>query len=122
MNDIQFTIIDERLKSIERLLINIQPKKKLKQTKIIDERSLEDQLQDYRNKYAPSLITDFLLYWEEGERWKKQKVFDISKRLERWKRTEEKWEQIKSQKQIKVEEKPQNKENRQNIGFSKLFD
>jgi len=122
MNEIQFTILDERLKKIEQLLLNIQPKKKIKQTKIIDNRLLEEQIEIYKNKYSPSMITDFLLYWSEGDRWKKEKVFDISKRLDRWKRQEDKWNFEKSQRYIikSTEEKPVFNIDREKSDFSRI--
>jgi len=119
----QFAIIEERLKHIELLLLNIQPKKRPRQTKLKDERPFEQQVQDHSKYFAPSMLTDFILYWSEKDRWKKEKVFDIPLRLKRWQRQQEKWDWEKSQKQElkKIEEKPVEKIERQNTGFTKLF-
>lgn len=73
METIQFTILEERLKRIENLLLNIQPKQRVKKTKIIDERSLEEQIEEFRNKYSPLMLKKFLMYWTEKDRWKKKK-------------------------------------------------
>lgn len=120
------TQIEAYLLRIIELLETLQPKpKKLRQSKIVDERSLASQLLDYTHIYSSSMITNFLLYWEEGDRWKKEKVFDVSKRLERWKRQQDKWDWERSQKQAlkKVVELPQREEReRVDTGFTKLFD
>lgn len=94
---------------------------------MVDERSLTDQVyqSNFINIYSPLMITEFLSYWNEGDRWKKEKVFDISKRLERWKRQQEKWDYEKIQKMnLKyVDERPihrEYKEVEENGGFSKI--
>jgi len=58
-----------------------------------------------KNKYSPSLLTDFTLYWEETDkkgipRWKKEKTWDTEKRLIRWQRNQEKWDYEKNQKYL----------------------
>jgi len=58
---------------------------------------------ELKNKYPPSMITDFTLYWDETDskgvpRWKKEKTWDLEKRLARWKRNQEKWDYEKNQK------------------------
>lgn len=127
MDIIQFRVIEERLKRIEELIKNIQPKpKKLRQSMIVDKINvqLEWEVDNYSNKYSPMMIKDFLLYWEEGDRWKKEKVFDVGKRLERWKRQQEKWDYERTQKQAlkKVEERPihRNEEVREDGGFNSI--
>lgn len=110
MDTIQFTIIEERLKRIESLLLNIQPKQRIKKVKVIDERPLEEQLVEFQNKYSPLMIKKFLMYWTEKDRWKKEKVFDVSMRLERWKMQEEQWDYEKSQKKVKIDEMPKYQE------------
>jgi len=110
MDTTQFTIIEERLKKIESLLLNIQPKQRVKKVKVIDERPLEEQIEDFKNKYSPLMIKKFLMYWTEKDRWKKEKVFDVSMRLERWKMQEEQWDYEKSQKKVKIDEMPKHQE------------
>ncbi|MFA4831436.1 MAG: hypothetical protein WC862_05575 [Patescibacteria group bacterium] len=114
MNNVQFSELLKRLEKIEALLLNIQPKKqKPRQTKILDPRNLQEQLESFRNKYAPSLLREFWLYWSQKtvsgkERWQLEKVFDVPKRLETWKGKEEKWQWEKEQREIlkKMDEKP----------------
>lgn len=74
----------------------------------------------YENKYSPMMIKDFLLYWEEGDRYKKEKVFDVEKRLERWKRQQDKWDWEKSQKNVKIEETPRKVIPQVNSGFNSI--
>jgi hypothetical protein len=62
-----------------------------------------DISEEIKNKYSPSLLTDFKLYWEETDaknipRWKKEKTWDLEKRLIRWQRNQEKWDYEKNQK------------------------
>lgn len=120
------TQIENQLNKIITLLKGLQPKpKKLRQSKIVDDRKLAYQIAPFVGSYPPSMINDFLLYWEEGERWRKEKVFDIPKRLERWKRQQDKWDWERSQKQAlkKVVELPQREEReRVDTGFTKLFE
>ena len=113
MDNIQFRILEERLKNVEELLQNLQPKqKKPKQVKISEFQDIREMVKPYENKYSPSMLTDFIIYWSECDRWKKEKVFDISKRLERWKRQQEKWDYERSQKQQlkSVDERPIHRE------------
>lgn len=108
MNDDQSTLVVEQLARIIELLENLQPKKKPKQVKIPDTRTLEDQILPFRGQYAPSMIQDFLLYFNEGDRWKKEKVWDLNLRLKRWKRMDEKRQHEKEARmQLKqVDEQP----------------
>ena len=74
----------------------------MKELKITDEQ---------RHKYSPRLIENFLLYWtEENEkvkqRWQFEKIFNVERRLIRWKLNQESWDRIASQKAVKVNEKP----------------
>lgn len=117
MNSNQFKIIVNRLDKIEALLLNIQPKpKKPRQTKIRETRNLEEQMRPFQSKYAPSILREFWLYWSQKtvsgkERWQLERVFDVPKRLETWKRKEEKWQWEKEQREVlkKVDEKPSEK-------------
>lgn len=128
MDNIQFRVLDERLKNIENLLKNLQPKpKKVRQSKIETNETLTfaELIKRYENKYSPMMIKDFLLYWEEGDRYRKEPVFDVEKRLERWKRQQEKWDYERSQKQSlkSVDERPIHRENfdvRQDTGFNSM--
>ncbi|MBU0596774.1 hypothetical protein KJ641_01405 [Patescibacteria group bacterium] len=113
----QFNIITERLDKIETLLKNIQPKpKKPRQTKITETRNLENQMRPFESLYAKSVLREFWLYWSQKsvsgkERWQLEKVFDVPKRLETWKRKEEKWQWEKEQREVlkKTDEKPDRK-------------
>lgn len=92
--------------------------------------TLTEQIEPLRNSYSPSLIENFLLYWDETDakgtpRWKKEKTWDISKRLERWKKQNDEWAYERSQRQQikKVEETPKQENNeieQINTGFQKL--
>jgi len=113
MNDKQFSKLIERLDKIEALLLNIQPKKRPRQTKIVDTRTLQEQMEPFRTQYASSLLREFWLYWSQKtisgkERWQLERVFDVPKRLETWKRKEEKWQWEREQREAlkKVDEKP----------------
>lgn len=73
--------------------------------------TLSEQIELYRNSYPPSMIEKFILYWDETDtkrtpRWKKEKTWDIKKRLERWKRNQEEWDYQKTQK-FNLPEQPQ---------------
>lgn len=55
----------------------------------------------------------------------KEKVFDLSMRLERWKMQEEQWDYEKSQKKVKIDETPKYqefKEVRVDEGFTPVKD
>lgn len=92
--------------------------------------TLSEQIEPFKNSYAPSMIEKFLLYWDETDqkntpRWKKEKTWDVKKRLERWKKQNDEWAYERSQRQQikKVEEIPKqvNNEIEQiNTGFQKL--
>lgn len=128
MTDAQYEELKERLERIEGLLLNIQPKKrKPRQTKIPETRSLEDQMQPYKRVYAPSILRDFWLYWSQQtksgkERWELEKVFDLPKRLETWKRNEDKWQWEKEQKEAlkKVNEKPVHRKKKESETYSEF--
>lgn len=92
--------------------------------------TLSEQIEPFKNSYAPSLIEDFTLHWietdEKGtQRWQLEKTWDVNLRLQKWKRQSEKWDYKESQRsQIKkVEEIPkhENKEVEQiETGFQKI--
>jgi hypothetical protein len=106
MDTDQFGEIKERLVRIETLLLSLQPKrKKPRQTKIVETRNLEEQMQPFKNEYSASILREFWLYWSQKtksgkERWQLEKVFDLPKRLETWKRKEDKWQWEKEQKKL----------------------
>ena len=91
---------------------------------------LSEQIEPFKNSYAPSLIDKFISYWDEVDqkntpRWKKEKTWEIKKRLERWKKQDDEWAYERSQKQQikKIEETPKQVNSEiQNIntGFQKL--
>jgi hypothetical protein len=88
--------------------INKKEKKERKKEEIYI--TLTEQIEPLRNSYPPSMIDKFILYWDETDtkktpRWKKEKTWDISKRLERWRRNQEEWDYQKSPKP-KLEEQP----------------
>jgi hypothetical protein len=103
-------------------------KQECKNDKNINYISLDEQIKPFESQYAPSLITDFKLYWDETNLkgtplWKTKKTWDIKKRLERWKRNGEKFDHRFEQKKelSKVEEKPTQRnyeEARVDSGFS----
>lgn len=88
------TIIDK----LDAIIALLQPKpKKPRQTKIIDTRALEEQMKSFRNKYSSKMMQDFWIYWTEKtisgkEKWQLERVFDVGKRLLRWKRQEDKFQ------------------------------
>jgi hypothetical protein len=88
-------------------------------------KTLEEQIEPFRGMYSPSMITDFLLYWEESDakstpRWKKERTWDLSKRLLRWQRQQEKWDYEKSKNKFIATEPPRKSEPRTDGGFSKI--
>lgn len=88
---------------------------------------LEDLIEPLREKYAPRLLEDFLDYWTEPdakgkERWQKEKTWQTSRRVARWKRQQERWDWQRSQRNIKVDEKPQEERTKTNNGFSSMAD
>lgn len=90
--------------------------------------TLELQIEPIKGQYAPSLIKDFIDYWDEPDlkgvpRWRKEKTWEIKRRLDRWQRQQEKWAYEKTAKQQlkKVEEMPVHREYtpvREDRGFS----
>lgn len=86
---------------------------------------LEEQIQPYRSQYPPSMLEDFIDYWEETnlrgkQRWQLEKTWEIGRRLKRWKRQQDQWNWEKSQRFVKVEEPQRKVEDRQESGFSSL--
>lgn len=115
---------------LDILLERTERKKKVKTLKERDNRSLEIQIEPFKGQYAPGMITDFILYWSESdnkgiEKWRKEKTWEIGKRLKRWQRQNEKWDHEKSQRQQlkKVDEMPVHREQfteRIDTGFSSI--
>jgi len=71
---------------------------------VIATKSLNELIEPYRGKFAPRLIEDFLLHWDETDtkgvpRWKKQKTWETLKRLTRWQRNQENWDYERAQRQ-----------------------
>lgn len=117
-------VLQQIVSMLEELLRRTEKKPRPRQTRIRDNRPLEAQIEPLRGRYGPAMIKDFILYWDERERtlhlgedgieymtfgksrWEKEKTWDIEKRLERWKRQDEKWQYEKEVKRVKVEEKP----------------
>lgn len=104
MNQDQLDRIEQKL---DLLLARTEPKKRPRQTKIAETRSLEDQLAPFRSSHPPREIEKFINYWSEGDLWKKQKTWEIDKRLKRWMMNVEDRNWKESQRKVKVEEKPQ---------------
>jgi len=69
---------------------------------------LEEQINPFRNTYAPSMLEDFLLYWTEEDRWMKQKTWDVGKRLQRWKKKRDEFDWQRQQRETlrQVDETP----------------
>lgn len=86
----------------------------------VDANQLWDELLNpYREKYAPSLLLDFENYWRakningKKERWQMEKVFDMGRRLDTWKRKDEKWESQRVRKAEPVNETPTREDDHQ---------
>lgn len=84
------------------------------------QKTLLEQIEPYKSKYAPSLIEKFILYWSETnaagkERWQLEKTWNIDKRLQRWKRQQEEWDR----KKVPPDPEPKRRENTDN-GFSSI--
>ena len=115
MYDINQKIIEK----LDTIIALLQPKpKKPRQTKIPDNRTLEEQMLPFKSKYSPKLMEDFWIYWTEQtasgkEKWQLEKVFDVSKRLLRWFRQEAQFQHEKeARRQLKnVVERPQSNSN-----------
>ena len=74
----------------------------MRQSKLTNLMSLEEQLKPYRGEYSPSLIEDFIDYWDEKDtkgrsRWQLEKTWEVGRRLKRRKRQLEGWAHEKSQ-------------------------
>lgn len=96
---------------------------------------LEQQLEPFRSQYPPSMLEDFLDYWDETvqegknkgkARWQLEKTWELSRRLKRWKRVNDKRDYERSQRFAlkQVDEMPVHREpvqERVDGGFSKLF-
>lgn len=96
----------------QQALIKIEKRKKT-----IEVQTLEQQIEPFKNKYAPAMIIKFTEYWTEKnargkERWQMEKTWEIERRLKKWKRQDEEWDYQRSQRNaIKhVDEKPINRE------------
>ena len=119
--------MQEQLNRIESMLAELlkRTEPKTRPKKPIDTRTLEEQLAPFRRTHSPRELEKFLSYWSEGNRWKKEKTWEIKKRLERWKKQDDEWAYERSQKQQikKIEETPKQVNSEiQNIntGFQKL--
>lgn len=94
--------------------------------------TLQEQIAPYLNHYAPSLIEEFIDYWEETnakgkQKWQLEKTWEISRRLKRWQRQQAKWDWEKEQRnKLKlVNERPVQREvviERKDTGFKSLFE
>jgi len=102
------------------LLEQLVNKKKVSKPKVDNSMTLLEQLEPHKGKYAPSMIEEFTDYWSECERWKRERTWDIEKRLVRWERQQKKWQHEKESKQSlkQVDEKPIHKDYGQ--GYSNL--
>jgi len=76
-------------------------------------KTLEELIEPYRGRYGPGIIEDFLLYWTEEnqkgiQRWKTEKTWETQKRLTRWMKNQDKWDnqKIQRQKLKQVDEQP----------------
>lgn len=88
---------------------------------------LEQQLEPFRSQYPPSMLEDFLDYWDETNakgkaKWQLEKTWEIGRRLKRWKRQQDKWQWEKEQRNALklVEERPVHREpvqERKDVGF-----
>lgn len=78
----------ELLSQIEE---NTRPKTRKVRKKPEDILSIEP----YRDKYTQRMLIEFMDYWTEADRWKKEKSWDTGRRLERWKKNQEKWDDKK---------------------------
>lgn len=84
-----------------------------------DQKTLSELIDPYRGQFAPAMIEDFLLHFDEQDLkgvplWKKQKTWETKKRLERWKRQQEKWDFERSQKR-KFRETPDEEPRRREL-------
>lgn len=74
----------------------------------------EEMISAFSNTLAPSMVIEFENHWRAKnpngtkERWQMEKVFDMSRRLDTWKRRDQKWTQNQeTRKELKnVNEKP----------------
>lgn len=119
--------IQVRLGRIEAALM---PKKReRKSDHIIHTELLADLVAPHSGRYAPSMIEEFLLYWTQAdprgvELWRKQRVFDVPKRLQTWARNQQKFEyRLEASRTLKaVDETPRRRsESHIDTGFTKLF-
>ena len=75
--------------------------------------------EELKKIYPPSLLEEFLLYWNEPDskgtpRWKKEKTWNTTMRLKRWKLNQNKWQYEKNQRFIKVDEMPKGEPRKSN--------
>lgn len=75
--------------------------------------TLQEQIEPFRGQYPPSMIEEFLDYWEEKnakgkERWQLEKTWEVGRRLKRRQRQLAEWRYEKEQRLAlkKVDEKP----------------
>lgn len=106
----------------------------------IDGTKLDQEIDPYRGKYAPAMIEKFKRHWLQGTTYKKQPVrlyqelrlrpksaFETGRRLATWAgRDEDMQRQTEARRALKfVEERPvhrERSEEREDTGFTKLFD
>lgn len=75
-----------------------------------------EMIDEFKEKYAPSMIQDFEDYWRQvnpngkKELWQIKKVFDIARRLSTWNRNQDKWNHAKNQRFIKDDQAPKRQE------------
>lgn len=101
------------------LLEQLVNKKKVKKVKVENTMTLLEQLEPHRGKYAPSLIEEFTDYWSECERWKREKTWDIEKRLIRWKKNNAKW-QYEKEARLSLKQVNEQPTQREAGGYSNL--
>lgn len=104
--------MQEQLNRIESMLAELlkRTEPKTRPKKPIDTRTLEEQLAPFRRTHSPRELEKFLSYWSEGNRWKKEKTWEVEKRLKRWMMNVEDRNFKESQRFVKVEEKPVHRE------------
>lgn len=96
---------------------NTESKRSAPPLKTVDE-LWDEMIAPYRNKFAPSMFVDFENHWraknpgDKKERWQMEKIFDMGRRLDTWKRREEKFDRIATQRQQlkQVDERPTHRE------------
>lgn len=104
--------MQEQLNRIESMLAELlkRTEPKTRPKKQIDTRTLEEQLAPFIGITSPRELEKFISYWSEGNRWKKEKTWEVEKRLKRWMMNVEDRNFKESQRFVKVEEKPVHRE------------